>query len=62
VIRPKTVQRAAALKRVQTGDGQTPKRPKGENMKKEELVALGLTDDQITKVFEINGKDVNVRN
>lgn len=28
-------------------------------MKKEELVALGLTDDQITKVFEINGKDVN---
>lgn len=31
-------------------------------MKKEELVALGLTDDQITKVFEINGKDVNVRN
>ena len=27
-------------------------------MKKEELTELGLTDEQIAKVFEINGKDV----
>lgn len=28
-------------------------------MKTEELQALGLTDDQIKKVFELSGKDVN---
>ena len=28
-------------------------------MKKEELTAIGLSEEQITKVFEINGKDVN---
>lgn len=28
-------------------------------MKKEDLTALGLTDEQIGKVFEFNGKDVN---
>lgn len=27
-------------------------------MKKEELQALGLTDEQISKVFELNGKDI----
>lgn len=28
-------------------------------MKKEDLTALGLTEDQTAKVFELNGKDVN---
>lgn len=43
------------------GDGQTPKRPNSKEikMKKEDLTALGLTDEQIGKVFEFNGKDVN---
>jgi hypothetical protein len=27
-------------------------------MKKEDLVALGLTEEQITKIFEYNGKDI----
>ena len=27
-------------------------------MKKEELVALGLTEEQITEVFKLNGKDI----
>jgi chaperonin cofactor prefoldin len=29
------------------------------DMKKEDLTAIGLTDEQITKVQELNGKDVN---
>ena len=42
------------------GSRQRPKKPsrKGERMKTEELLEIGLTEEQATKVLAINGKDI----